>query len=337
MFEKYLQKLESQKDLSPTEMEAAMQMILAGGIGEDDLVHFLTLLRDKSETAEEIQGAVMALKRQALQLPCKTVDVLDTCGTGGDEKNTFNISTATAFVVAGAGIPVAKHGNRAVSSKCGSADVLGALGVNVEASPETVARSVDQIGLGFLFAPVYHRALHHVAQARKKIGTKTIFNILGPLLNPAGAKKQVIGVYEERLLPLIATVLKNLGATDLAVVHGNDGLDELTLAATTKICRLHKNKIVFDTFDPHSVGYGFCRPADLRGGTAAENAARMKKMLKGHSQPIDHCVHLNAALAIQVYGRATDFTEALLMAQESVASGRAYEKLEALIEITNAE
>lgn len=337
MFEKYLQKLESQKDLSLTEMEAAMQMILAGGIGEDDLVHFLTLLRDKSETAEEIQGAVMALKSQALQLPCKTVNVLDTCGTGGDEKNTFNISTATAFVVAGAGIPVAKHGNRAVSSKCGSADVLGALGVNVEASPETVARSVDQIGLGFLFAPVYHRALSHVARARKKIGTKTIFNILGPLLNPAGAKKQVIGVYEERLLPLIATVLKNLGATDVAVVHGNDGLDELTLAATTKICRLHKNKIVHETFDPHSVGYGFCRPADLRGGTAADNAARLKKMLKGHSQPIDHCVHLNAALAIQVYGRATDFTEALLMAQESVSSGRAYEKLEALIEITKAE
>lgn len=337
MLDSYIIQLSHKKDLTASQIEQSLELFLLGKASEDQMVQFLTLLRDKGETAEEIKGAVLALRKQAVSLPCKTKDVIDTCGTGGDEKNTFNISTASAFIVAGAGIPVAKHGNKGVSSRSGSADVLKACGVNIDASPKKVARCVDEIGIGFLFAPVYHSALKGVAAARKKIGTKTIFNILGPLLNPAGAKKQVIGVYAERLLPLVISVLNDLGTESAAVVHGDDGLDELTLTTTSKITFLRHGKITTEVFDPRLIGYPFCQPQDLLGGTAEENAKRLKKMLKGHSQPIDHCVHLNAALAIRVSGKTDDTREALLIAQESISSGRAYEKLEALIEMTNHE
>ncbi|MDO8520124.1 MAG: anthranilate phosphoribosyltransferase [Deltaproteobacteria bacterium] len=323
------------QNLTAAEMESRMEEIFSGKLSDVEIIRFLTLLRDKKETAEEVAGAVTALRKKAIRLPCKSRDVMDTCGTGGDGKNTFNISTAAAFIVAGAGVPVAKHGNRAVSSRAGSADVLKALGVNVEASADCVARCVDEVGIGFLFAPLYHPAFKAVAGARKTIGTKTIFNILGPLLNPAGAKKQVIGVYEKRLLPLVAETLLKLGAESAAVVHGEDGLDEVSMAAPTRIYFLKEGKIREEIFSPRDVGYAFCKPEDLAGGDAEENAKRLRRVLKGHSLPLDHCVHLNAALAILVYGAARDFKDALLKAQGSVSSGKAYEKLEALIEMTN--
>lgn len=335
MFQHCLDKLTRKQNLTVAEMESALDAILAGGVSETNIVLFLILLRDKGESAEEIKGAVTALRQRAQRLPLKSKEVIDTCGTGGDQKNTFNISTASAFVVAGAGVKVAKHGNRAVSSASGSADVLKKLGVNIDAHPALVARCVDEIGIGFLFAPVYHPTLKAVAEARRKIGTKTIFNIVGPLMNPAGAKKQVIGVYDPKLLPVIASVLKDVGSESLAIVHGNDGLDELTLAATSQICFLKEGKIFNETFDPRSVGYPFCRPEDLKGGTPIDNAHRLRKMLKGHSQPVDHCVHLNAALALMTAGKAGDFKEGLLCAQESISSGKAYEKLEMLIELSN--
>lgn len=316
-------------------MESVLGEILGGAVSETDIVCFLTLLRDKGETAGEIKGTVAALRQRGVTLALKTKEVIDTCGTGGDQKGTFNISTSAAFIVAGAGVKVAKHGNRAVSSVSGSADVLKSLGVNIEAPPELTARCVDEVGIGFLFAPLYHTMLKVVAGARKKIGTKTIFNLVGPLLNPAGAKKQVIGVYEARLLPIVAGVLRDFGSESVAVVHGDDGLDELTLTSATKICFLKKGKIFDETFSPESVGYPRCRPEDLRGGTASENALRLRKMLKGHSLPLDHCVHLNAALALIVAGRADNFNEGLLLAQESISSGKAFEKLEALIELSN--
>lgn len=337
MFESFIHKLSRNQDLTSTEMEHALEAILGGGVDEEDIIRFLTLLRDKGETSEEIKGAVVTLRKKFQKLPCKTVDLIDTCGTGGDQKGTFNISTASAFVVAGAGIPVAKHGNRAVSSKSGSADVLKACGINIEASPKIVARCIDQVGIGFMFAPVYHSALKAVAGARKKIGTKTIFNILGPLLNPAGAKKQVMGVYDEKLLPVMASVLKELGSESVAVVHGNDGLDELTMTTTSRICFLSNGKIRNEVFDPRSVGYSYCKPEDLAGGDAKQNAKRLKEVLKGSSEAIDHCVYINAALAILVAGRAKDFKGALSLAEESVSSGKAYEKLEALVEMSNCK
>ncbi|MBI2339002.1 MAG: anthranilate phosphoribosyltransferase [Deltaproteobacteria bacterium] len=337
MFQACINKLSKKQDLTVAEMESALDAILAGGVSETDIVLFLVLLRDKGESAAEIKGAVTVLRQRAQKLHLKSKEIIDTCGTGGDRKNTFNISTASAFIVAGAGVPVAKHGNRAVSSSSGSADVLKKLGVNIEAPPAVVVRCVDEIGIGFLFAPVYHPVLKAVAAARQKVGTKTIFNIVGPLMNPAGARKQMIGVYDPLLLPVIASVLKDLGSESLAVVHGDDGLDEVTLTTKTQICFLKEGKIFNKAFDPRSVGYPFCRPEALRGGTAEENAHRLRKMLSGHSQAVDHCVHLNAALALMVAGKAADFREGLLLAQESISSGRAYEKLEALVEMSNVK
>lgn len=332
---KFIDRLSRREDLSDAEMESILDQILGQKIAEADLIRFLTLLRDKGETVGEIEGAIASLRKKAARFPARTRDLVDTCGTGGDLKGTFNISTAAAFIVAGAGIAVAKHGNRAVSSKSGSADVLKALGVNIEATPETVARCVDEVGIGFLFAPAYHSTLGVVAAARKKIGTKTIFNILGPLLNPAQPSFQVIGVYDKRLLPIVSSVLRDAGCKGGAVVHGNDGLDELTLTTTSILHRLKGGKIAEESFDPRSVGYETCTMKDLEGGSAEENALRLKKVLKGHSLPLDHCVHLNAALAIAVARDLTDFKEALLAVQESVSSGRAYQKLEALIEVSN--
>ncbi len=336
MFQEILKKLEGREALNSSAMEESMNAILSGNISEADSIRFLTLLRDKGETVEEIKGAVLAIRSKATNLSLKNKEVIDVCGTGGDGKNTFNISTAVAFVLAGAGIVVAKHGNRAVSSQSGSSDVLKAIGVNIDASPELVARCIDEIGVGFLFAPLYHSALKTVAEARKKIGTRTLFNIIGPMLNPAGAKKQVIGVYENRLRPLVAQVLKELGSQTVAVVHGADGLDEVTLAGKTNITFLKNGQITEEIFDPKSVGYDLCKSEDLVGGDSATNAKRLKKVLKGHSEPIDHCVHLNAALALRVAGKTDDWREALLIVQESISSGRAYEKLEELIEMTNS-
>lgn len=334
--EKTISKLKLKQDLTAFEMQQTLDLILDGKVDEATLIQFLTLLRDKKESAEEIKGAVISLRKKSVLLPCKTKDarMIDTCGTGGDAKNTFNISTASAFVIAGCGIPVAKHGNRAVSSRSGSADVLSALGVKIDASPQVIARCVDEIGIGFLFAPLYHSTLKVVASARKQIGTKTIFNILGPLLNPVGVKKQVIGVYDKRLLPLVAEVLKDLGSNSVAVVWGHDGLDEITLTQKSSICFLKEGKIFSEEFDPQTFGYSYCLPEDLVGGDPLENARRLKLVLKGHSQPLDHCVHLNAALALIVAGLTDNFKEALLLVQESIASGRAYQKLEQLIEMT---
>ncbi len=333
--EEFILKIKNKENLSEAEMQQAMSQIFDSEVSEDLIEDFLVSLRDKKETVEEVKAAVLFLRDKAVKLPIQSEGAIDTCGTGGDGKHTFNISTASAFVVAGAGIPVAKHGNRAVSSKSGSADVLRSLGVNVDLAVEQVARCVDEVGIGFLFAPIYHQTLKKVASVRQKIGTKTIFNILGPLLNPAEARLQVVGVYDLRLLEIVAGVLKDLGSESVAVVHGKDGLDEVTLTDKTDICWLKEGSLQREVFDPKSVGYPLCDESDLRGGDSEENAARLRRVLKGHSEPLDHCVHLNAALAIQVSGKADDIKEALLMAQDSISSGRAYQKLEALIELSH--
>ncbi len=335
MLSDLINRLQSRRHLTVSEMEAAFEIVLNPSSSAEEVSSFLIALRDKGETAEEVEGAVRALDKQVRPIYCHTQDLLDTCGTGGDQKNTFNISTATAFVVAGAGVAVAKHGNRAVSSRSGSADVLKALGINIEAAPDLVSTCIEKIGIGFLFAPLYYPILKSVAPIRKKIGTKTIFNLLGPLLNPLHAQRQVVGVYHPDLLPIVAEVLKKRGLISAAVVHGCDGMDEVTLAGKTQICFLKKGQMSSEIFDPRSVGYDYCDAADLAGGSAEDNAKRLRQTLKGHSQPIDHCVHLNAALALRVSGKADDWKQAVLMAQQSVSSGAAYQKLEALIEMTN--
>lgn len=335
MIQSFIQQLENKKSLQKNDMQKIMDEITLGKVHHGDLVHFLKALRDKGASVEEIEGAVLSLRNRVAVADILDEDLLDTCGTGGDGKGSFNISTAAAFVLAGAGVKIAKHGNRAVSSKSGSADVLRSLGVNVDASMEQVKGCIKDLGIGFLFAPLYYPAMKHVAQARAEIGTKTIFNILGPLLNPVGAKKQVIGVYDEKLMVPMAEVLRNLGSVRVALVHGSDGLDEITLTGKSTIVHLDKGKITSETFDPKSIGYDYCAESDLLGGSSEENALRLKRVLKGHSQPIDHCVHINAAIGLIVAGHAVSFVEAILKVQQSISSGRAYEKLEALIEYTN--
>lgn len=317
-----------------TDIQKAMTALFDGEFSEVQAISFLERLRDKGETADEILGVVNFLRSRMVFLDIPGLKLMDVCGTGGDAKNTFNISTAVAFVLAGAGIPVAKHGNRAVSSQSGSADVLKALGVNVESSPQQIIRCIREVGIGFLFAPSFHPILKNVAAIRKKIGTRTIFNIVGPLVNPTRPACQVVGVYSPDLLKPVAHVLKALGVTGV-VVHGEDGMDEVTLTGKTKLCWVKSGKISEETFDPAEVGYAPCTPESLQGGDAAANARRLRKTLKGHSEPIDHCVHLNAALGILTYGLAADFKDALLLVQESISSGKAFEKLERLIEISN--
>lgn len=324
------EKIKKGKHLTTEESARVMNDILHDRLSENDIYDFLVALKNKGETVDEIWGFVKELKAVATPFG-PAVDAIDVCGTGGDLKNTFNISTATAFILAGCGLKVAKHGNRAVSSRSGSSDVLAALGVNIEASPQVSAHCLDKVGLAFLWAPLYHPALKKVAAVRQKIG-KTVFNILGPLLNPASVKRQVIGVYDSALQELFPGILQKLGTTHAAIVHGSDGLDELTLTGPSTIVWFESGITRKEIFDPRSVGYDSCLPQDLEGGDAAENAKRLRRVLKGHSEPIDHCVHLNAALAVMVAGLANDFCGALLKVQESVSSGRAYNKLEQLIE-----
>ncbi|OGQ07269.1 MAG: anthranilate phosphoribosyltransferase [Deltaproteobacteria bacterium RIFCSPLOWO2_12_FULL_40_28] len=333
-FTDILKKLEGHEDLNEKEIFFAFDQIFSKEQNVDSTVCFLALLRDKGESVQEIVAALHYLEGKSKPVSSKVKDIIDTCGTGGDEKNTFNISTAASFIVAGAGVVVAKHGNRSVSSKCGSADVLEALGVKIDLPPEKVGRLIDTVGIGFLFAPSFHSSLTHVREARKALKTKSIFNILGPLLNPVKTKKQVIGVYSEHLLPLLVQVAKQMEMECVALVHGGDGMDEITLTTTTKIQWLKDGNISEEIFDPKSVGYSYCKPEDLLGGDAKQNALRLKQVLKGHSMPLDHCVHLNAALALLVSKRCTHFKEALLLVQESVSSGKAFEKLEQLIEFS---
>lgn len=317
-----------------TDMQKAMTALFDGEFSEAQAISFLENLRDKGETADEILGVVHFLRHRMIPVDVPGLRLMDVCGTGGDAKNTFNISTAVAFVLAGAGIPVAKHGNRAVTSQSGSADVLKALGVNVDVTPAQVVRCIREIGIGFLFAPSFHPVLKNVAVVRKKIGTRTVFNIVGPLVNPACPACQVVGVYSPSLLWPVAQVLQKLGVTGV-VVHGEDGLDEVTLTGKTKLCWVQGDQIIEDSFDPQTVGYAYCTPESLQGGDAIANARRLKKVLKGHSEPVDHCVHLNAALALKAYGRVSDMKEGLLVVQESISSGKAFEKLERLIEVSN--
>lgn len=328
-------KLRQKNNLSSDEMESVFSEIFSTKCSENDVRDFLVLLFQKGETFEEILGAARFLLKNGRSLTCQSRDIIDCCGTGGDQKNTFNFSTAVAFVLAGAGCVVAKHGNRAVSSKSGSADILKELGVNVEASDEVVKKCIDEVGIGFLYAPNFYPLLKQVAAVRKSISHRTIFNLLGPLLNPARAKKQLVGVYDKKYVPILAEVLKELGSESAIVVSSEDGMDEFSLTSHNNVSRLQNGKIQNLNFDPRESGYAFCTEKDLRGGTEQENAIRLKTCLKGHSQPLDHVVHINAAWGLMAAGRAQSFMDGLLLAQQAISSGRAFRKLEDLIEASH--
>jgi anthranilate phosphoribosyltransferase len=307
-----------------------MNEIMSGEATPAQVASFITALRIKGETVEEITGAARVMREKSTKIHTKHPFVVDTCGTGGDGAHTFNISTTAAFVVAGTGIPVAKHGNRAASSQSGAADVLKALGVNIEVGPEQIGTCIDDVGIGFLFAVTLHGAMKYAIGPRREIGIRTIFNALGPLTNPAGAQAQVLGVYASELTESLAHVLKNFGTHRAFVVHGGDGLDEITTTTTTQVSELADGAVNTYTLDPTELGIPTAQPSDLKGGTPEENAEMTLSVLRGEKGPKRDIVLLNAAAAIVAGGKAEDITAGLAAAAESVDSGRALEKLEGL-------
>jgi anthranilate phosphoribosyltransferase len=313
-----------------------MREIMSGEATPAQIGAYLVALRIKGETVAEIVGSARVMRDMATRIRVNDPLVVDTCGTGGDKSGSFNISTTAAFVVAGGGITVAKHGNRAVSSKAGSADVLMELGVNVECSPEQVEACINELGIGFLFAPLLHGAMKHAIGPRREIGVRSLFNLLGPLTNPAGARCQVLGVYAEGLTDTLAQVLVELGAHHCFVVHGADGLDEITTTGPSRIAEGKGGKVDAYTLDPENLGIPRASAADLAGGDAAENAAITRAILAGEAGPKRDITVLNAAPAFVAAGKAADLKEGIALAGESIDSGAAAEKLARLVEMSTS-
>lgn len=323
-------------DLTEDEMVSVMNQIMTGAATPLQIASFLTALRMKGEKVAEITGAARVMREKVSRVKVKADLVLDVVGTGGDKKGTFNISTAATFVVAGAGLTVAKHGNRSVSSQSGSADCLMALGVKVDASKELVEECLEQIGVGFLFAPLLHEAMKYAVQPRREIGIRTIFNILGPLTNPAGATHQLTGIYDGKLTDPIAHVLKNLGAVRAMVVHGMEGMDEISLCGPTRVSELRNRRVRSYTLTPAKFGLKRCRLEDLSGGTPQDCADIVKEILRGEKGPRRDIVLLNSAAALYVSGAVDSIAKGIGLAAESIDSGKAQAKLDRLIEITNS-
>ena len=319
------------RDLSQEGARDVMHSIMAGEATPAQIGAFLVALRIKGETADEIAGCAEAMREHVLVVRPARTDLVDTAGTGGDGARTFNISTAAALVAAAAGAGVAKHGNRAVSSSSGSADVLEALGFNLELPPETIARSIDELGFGFLFAPTHHPAMRHAAPVRRDLATRTVFNVLGPLTNPAGARAQVVGVYAPELVPTIADVLARLGAERAFVVHGAAGVDELSPAGPNLVCEVANGQVRRREIDPLDLGIERCAPEELGGGDPADNAETIRRIFSGAEGGKRDAVLLNAAGAIAAGGLARDLGEGVGLAREAIDSGAAGERLEALI------
>ncbi len=329
-------RLVSRVDLSEEETISVMNQIMTGEATPLQVASFLTALRMKGETMEEITGAARVMREKVHRVRVKVDLVLDIVGTGGDQKGTFNISTASAFVVAGAGITVAKHGNRSVSSQCGSADVLSALGVKIDASKEKVEECLEKIGIGFLFAPLLHEAMKYAVQPRREIGIRTIFNLLGPLTNPAGATHQLTGIYDGELTGLIAQALKNLGTVRAMIVHGLEGLDEISLSGPTRVSELRNGQIHNYTLTPEEVGLKRCCLEELQGGSPGQCADALRGILWGEKGPKRDVVLLNSGAALYVSGAADSVAEGMGLATGSIDSGKAQEKLEQLVRLTNA-
>jgi len=334
------------KDLTREEASLVMEEIMSGKATDSQIASFLTALRIKNVTVEELIGFVKVMREKAESIPTKEKVtegisdtsremLVDTCGTGGDARGTFNVSTATTFVVAGSGIRVAKHGNRSVSSFCGSADVIESLGINLELNPEQVGRCIDEVGIGFLFAPLLHKAMKHVMTARKDIKIRTVFNILGPLTNPAKANAQLLGVFNGDLTEKMAYVLKEFDCKGAFIVHGMDGLDEITNTSDTKITQLKDKKIKTFYVKPEDFGIERASMQDIQGGDVKENTKIILNILKGKKGPKRDIVLLNAGAGIMVAGKAESIREGINISEEVVDSGKAMEKLKKLIELSN--
>jgi anthranilate phosphoribosyltransferase len=336
MFSTLIEKLGRREDLTTDEAAAAMAVIMRGDAPPAQIAGLLIGLTMKGERPAELVGLARTMRAEAVRLAQPVEDVFDTCGTGGDRSGTFNISTAAALVVAACGVPVAKHGNRSVSSRCGSADVLEALGVNVSASPGVVERCLREIGIAFFFAPTFHPAMRHAAQARKDLGVRTSFNLLGPLTNPAHATRQLVGVPRPELTELIARALLLLGSKRAWVVHGADGLDELSTTGYTKVSECRHGAV--QTFYVHPADYGLAKNSRdaLLGGDAAVNAARIREVLDGADGPARNVVLLNAGAALFIAGRAESVRTGIADAAQAIDSGRARATLSALAEVSNA-
>jgi anthranilate phosphoribosyltransferase len=333
-------------DLTREEASMVMEEIMSGKASDPQIAAFLTALRMKNATVEELIGFVKVMREKAENIPVKkevAEDIagtsremlVDTCGTGGDASGTFNVSTATTFVVAGSGIRVAKHGNRSVSSQCGSADVIESLGINLELSPEQVGKCIDEVGIGFLFAPLLHKAMKHVMPARKEIKIRTVFNILGPLTNPAKANAQLLGVYDGSLTETMAQVLKEFGCKKTLIVHSTDGLDEISNTSETKVTELRDGEIKTYHIKPEDFGIKRASMKDLQGGDAKENAEIIRDILSGREGPKSDIVLLNAGAGIMIGGKAGTIAEGIEIARDSIVSGKAMDKLNQLIELSN--
>ena len=336
MIQQAIGKLVQNQHLSAEEAERVMDQIMTGEATPAQIGGYLVALRMAGETPEEIAGSVRSMRAKATRVPTRHPLVVDTCGTGGDGARTFNISTTAAFAVAGAGLPVAKHGNRSVSSQCGSADVLKALGVNIEAPPERVGKCLDEAGFGFLFAPALHGAMRHAIGPRRELAMRSIFNIMGPLTNPAGAQCQIVGVYAPALTELVAEVLGKLGAKRALVVHGRDGMDEMTLTGPTRVSEWDGKAVRTYDVRPEDAGLKSAPAKELAGGDPAANAEITRKVLAGEKGPRRDVVLLNAAAALLAGSKAGDLKEGVELAARSLDSGAARRVLDKLVELSNA-
>ncbi len=331
-----IRKVVGGEDLTEAEAHAVLGVIMDGEATPAQIAAFITALRMKGEAVDEIAGCARAMRERAQRIKARVDDLVDIVGTGGDRVSTFNISTTTAFVVAGAGAYVAKHGNRAVSRRSGAADVLEALGVNIQVSAEVAAGCIEDVGIGFLFAPLYHAAMKHAVGPRREIGIRTIFNILGPLTNPAGARHLLVGTYDPDLTEIMAKVLAELGARRAMVVHG-DGMDELSTLGPTRVSEVRDGRVRSYTLEPQSFGIASPDPVALAGGAPDENARITEMVLHGEPGPARDIILLNAAAALQVAGLAEDLREGMALAARAIDSGAAHERLEGLRVRTRAE
>jgi anthranilate phosphoribosyltransferase len=334
-FKSLIAKAASGATLTREEAARGFNTMMSGEATPSQMGGLLMALRVRGETVDEITGAVTAMRQKMLRVQAPA-DAIDVVGTGGDASGSFNISTCAALIVAGAGVSVAKHGNRALSSRSGAADVLAALGVNIELAPEGVTRCINEAGIGFMFAPAHHPAMKNVGSTRVELGTRTIFNLLGPLSNPAGVKQQMVGVFSRHWIEPLAHVLKNLGSQSAWVVHGSDGLDEITTAGTTHVAALENGSVRSFEITPEEAGVGRVKPEALRGGEAKENAQALLAVLKGQENAFRDIAVLNAAAALMVARRAKNLKDAALLAQNSLNSGEAMRRLQRLITVSNA-
>jgi anthranilate phosphoribosyltransferase len=334
MIQQAISKLLNKEDLTLAMTKSVMDEIMSGNATNAQIAGFITAIRMKGETIDEITGCAMIMRQYGLKLG-HDGDILDIVGTGGDEAFTFNISTISALVIAAAGIPVAKHGNRSVSSKCGSADVLEALGVKIDLPVEVSEQILKEIGICFLFAPKYHSSMKYAAPVRKELGVRTIFNILGPLSSPANANLQLLGVYDENLVEPLARVLANLGVKRAMVVHGHDGLDEISLSTKSTVCEVNNGQINSFFLDPKQFGFDYCKPEELVGGDPIENAEIARKILSGEKGPKRDIVLLNSAVCLYLSYNNITLRECVKLAAEMIDSGKAMEKLNLFIKLSN--